>query len=180
MLIRSTEEAQRKQSHFSPQNKSFLRFADSRRGVFDDPMELLRRARILFRSTKHVLLAREQFIKHVWHCTRNGFGARKLPAESTPRPNVLYLSSGTPQGAQTIVSCSCRARFPADQSCLDATSLVAASRDESLLLFEALARLGGRLRLPGALRRRPRFARLGLASLGLAELRKWLSSAGTP
>ena len=32
----------------------------------------------------------------------------------------------------------------------------------------------------GRLRRRPRFARLGLASLGLAELRKWLSSAGTP
>ena len=49
-----------------------------------------------------------------------------------------------------------------------------------MLLFEALARLGGRLRLPGALRRWPRFARLGLASLGLAELRKWLSSAGTP
>ena len=46
-----------------------------------------------------------------------------------------------------------------------------------MLLFEALARLGGRLRLPGALRRWPRFARLGLASLGLAELRKWLSSA---
>ena len=103
MLIRSTEEAHRKQSHFSRQNKSFLRFADSRRGVFDDPMVLLRRARIRFRSTKHVLLAREQFIKHVWHCTRNGFGARKLPAESTPRPNVLYLSSGMPQGAQTIV-----------------------------------------------------------------------------
>ena len=103
MPIRSTEEAHRKQSHFSRQNKSFLRFADSRRGVFDDPMELLRRARIRFRSTKHVLLAREQFIKHVWHCTRNGFGARKLPAESTPRPNVLYLSSGMPQGAQTTV-----------------------------------------------------------------------------
>ena len=103
MLIRSTEEAYRKQSHFSQQNKSFLRFVDSRRGVFDDPMELLRRARIRFRLTKRVLLAREQFIKHVWHCTRNGFGARKLPAESTPRPNVLYLSSGMPQGAQTIV-----------------------------------------------------------------------------
>ena len=103
MPIKSTEEAHRKQSHFSRQNKSFLRFADSRRGVFDDPMELLRRARIRFRSTKHVLLAREQFIKHVWHCTRNGFGARKLPAESTPRPNVLYLSSGMPQGAQTTV-----------------------------------------------------------------------------
>ena len=68
---------------------------------------------------------------------------------------------------------SCRARFPADQGCLDATSSVAASRDASVLLFEALARLGGRLRLPGALRRRPpsaaaalraaepRFARLG-------------------
>ena len=103
MPIKSTEEAHRKQSHFSRQNKSFLRFADSRRGVFDDRMELLRRARIRFRSTKHVLLAREQFIKHVWHCTRNGFGARKPPAESTPRPNVLYLSSGMPQGAQTTV-----------------------------------------------------------------------------
>ena len=103
MLIRSTEEAHGKQSHFNRQNKSFLRFGDSGRGVFDDPMELLRRARILFRSTKHVLLAREQFIKFVWHCTRNGFGARKLPAESTPRPNVLYLSSGMPQGAQTTV-----------------------------------------------------------------------------
>ena len=103
MLIRSTKEAQRKQSHFSRQNKSFLRFGDSGRGVFDDPMELLRRARIRFRSTKQVLLAREQFIKHVWHCTRNGFGARKLPAESSPRPNVLFLSSGMPQGAQTNV-----------------------------------------------------------------------------
>ena len=101
MLIRSTEEAHRKQSHFSRQNKSFLHFGDSGRGVFDDPMELLQRARIRFRLTKHVLLAREQFIKHVWHCTRNGFGARKLPAESTPRPNVLYLSSGLPQ--ETIV-----------------------------------------------------------------------------
>ena len=100
---KSTEDAHRKQSHFSRQNKSFLRFADSTRGVFDDPMELFRRARIRFRSTKHVLLAREQFIKHVWQCTRNGFGARKLPAESTPRPNVLHLSSGMPQGAQTIV-----------------------------------------------------------------------------
>ena len=103
MLIRSTEEAHRKQSHFSRQNKSFLRFGDSGRGVFDDPKELLRRARIRFRSTKQVLLAREQFIKPVWNCTRNGFGARKLPAESTPKPNVLYLSSGMPQGAQTIV-----------------------------------------------------------------------------
>ena len=103
MPIRSTEEAHRKQSHFSRQNKSFLRFGDSGRGVFDDPMELLRRARIRFRSTKHVLLAREQFIKHVWHCTRNGFGARKLPAESTPRLNVLELPSGMLRGAQTIV-----------------------------------------------------------------------------
>ena len=66
-------------------------------------MELLRGARIRFRSTKQVLLAREQFIKHVWHCTHNGFGARKLPAESSPRPNVLFLSSEMPQGAQTIV-----------------------------------------------------------------------------
>ena len=103
MPIRSTEEAHRKQSHFSRQNKSFLRFADSRRGVFDDPMELLRRARIRFRSTKHVLLAREQFIKNVWNGARNGFGARKLPAESTPRLNVVYLSSGMHRGVQTTV-----------------------------------------------------------------------------
>ena len=103
MPIRSTEEAHGKQSLFSRQHKSFLRFGDSGRGVFDDPMELLRRARIRFRVTKQVLLAREQFIKHVWHCTRNGFGARKLPAESTTRPNVLDLSSGMLQGAQTTV-----------------------------------------------------------------------------
>ena len=103
MPIRGTEEAHGKQSHFSRQNKSFLRFGDSGRGVFDAPMELLRRARIRFRSTKQVLLAREQFIKHVWHYTRNGFGARKLPAESTPRLNVLYLATGMQQCAQTIV-----------------------------------------------------------------------------
>ena len=81
----------------------FLRFDDSERGVFDATMELLRRARIRFRSTKQVLLAHEQFIKHVWRCTRKGFGARKLPAESSPRPNVLFLLSGMPQGAQTTV-----------------------------------------------------------------------------
>ena len=92
-----------KQSHFSRKNEYFLRFADSRRVVFDDPMELLRRARIRSRFTKQVLLAREQFIKNVWNGTRNGFGARRPPAESTPRPNVLYLSSGMPQGAQTTV-----------------------------------------------------------------------------
>ena len=39
----------------------------------------------------------------VWHCTRNGFSARKLPAERSPGPKVLYLSSGMPQGAQTTV-----------------------------------------------------------------------------
>ena len=103
MLIRSTEEAHRKQSHFSRQNKSFLRFGDSGRGVFDAPMELFRRTRIRFRLTKQVLLAREQFIKHVWNSTRNGFGARKLPAESVPMPNVLSLTSGMQQCAQTIV-----------------------------------------------------------------------------
>ena len=72
-------------------------------GVFDDPMEPLRHARIRFRSTKTVLLAREQFMKNVWHCTRNGFSARKLPAERSTGPEVLYLSSGMPQGAQTTV-----------------------------------------------------------------------------
>ena len=72
-------------------------------GVFDDPMELLRHARIRFRSTKTILLACQQFMKSVWHCTRNGSGARKLPAERPPRPKVLYLSSGMLQGAKTIV-----------------------------------------------------------------------------
>ena len=88
---------------FARQNKYFLRFADSRTCFFDDPMELLRRARIRFRLTKLVLLAREQFVKNVWNCTRNGFGARKPPAERSPRPNVLFLSSGMHQGAQTTV-----------------------------------------------------------------------------
>ena len=88
---------------FPRQNKYFLRFADSGEGVLDNPMELLRRARIRFRSTKQVLLAREQFMKNVWNCTRNGFGARKPPAERSSKPNVLYLSSGMPQGAQTTV-----------------------------------------------------------------------------
>ena len=66
-----------------------------------------------------------------------------------------------------------------------ATSSVAASRDASVLLFEALARLGGNASLrsawggAAAFGGRPRFARRGLASLGPAELRKWLSSAGT-
>ena len=66
-------------------------------------MELLRHARIRFRSTKTILLACEQFMKHVWHCTRNGFSSRKLPAERSPEPKVLYLSNGMPLGAQTIV-----------------------------------------------------------------------------
>ena len=71
--------------------------------VFDDPMELLRHARTRFRLTKTILLACEQFMKNVWHCTRNGFSARKLPAERSPEPKVLDLSSGMRQGAQTIV-----------------------------------------------------------------------------
>ena len=66
-------------------------------------MELLRRARILSRLTKQVLLACEQFIKNVWSCTRNGFDAREPPAERSSRPNVLYLSSGMPLCAQTTV-----------------------------------------------------------------------------
>ena len=81
---------------FARQNKCFLRIADSRRAVLDDPTELLGRARIRFRSTKRVLLARKQFINNVWNCTRNGFGARKTPAERSSSPNVLYLSSGMP------------------------------------------------------------------------------------
>ena len=88
---------------FARQNKYFLRFADSRTCFFDDPMELLRRARIRFRSTKLVLLAREQFVKNVWNCTRTGFGARKPPAERSSRPNVLYLLSGMAQGAETTI-----------------------------------------------------------------------------
>ena len=73
----------------------------------------------------------------------------------------------------------CRAQVPADPGCLYAAA-------ESRQLSRILAFLGGpreargRLTAPGALRRRPRFARRGLASLGLAELRKWLSSAGIP
>ena len=81
-----------------------------------------------------------------------------------------------------VISRTCRARFPADPGCLDAAA-------ESLHLIRILVFLGGpreargrlRRRVPyGAcrLRRRPRFARLGLASLGLAELRKLLKSAG--
>ena len=57
-------------------------------GVFDDPAEPLRPARIRFRLTKTILLAREQFMKNVWHCTRNDFGARKLPAEHSTGPKV--------------------------------------------------------------------------------------------
>ena len=71
--------------------------------VFDDPMEPLRQARIGFGSTKIVLLAPEQFMKDVWHCTRNGFGARKPPAEPSPGQKVLYLSSEMHQGAETTV-----------------------------------------------------------------------------
>ena len=94
---------------------------------------------------------------------------------------VLRTPLPLPEGVPQVCSHkfrSCRARFPADPGRRYATSSVAASRDASVLLFEALARLGGRLRLPGALRRRPRFARQDLASLGLAELRKLLKSAG--
>ena len=43
-------------------------------------------------------------------------------------------------------------------------------------MFEALAKLGGAFGA-GRLRWRPRFAQQSLASLGLAELRTWLSSA---
>ena len=45
------------------------------------------------------------------------------------------------------------------------------------LCLAALAKLGGAFGA-GRLRRLPRFARRGLATLGLAELRKWLSFAG--
>ena len=55
-------------------------------GVFDDPMELLRHARIRFRSAKTILLACEQFMKIVWRCTRNGFSAGKLPNETPECP----------------------------------------------------------------------------------------------
>ena len=81
-----------------------------------------------------------------------------------------------------VISRTCRARFPADPGCLDAAA-------ESRQLSRILAFLGGpreargrlRRRAPygaGRLRRRPLFARQGLASLGLAKLRKWLNSAG--
>ena len=88
---------------FIYKRSTFLRFTDSRSGFFDDLMGLLRHARIRFRSAKQVLLAREQLMKHAWSCTRNGFGARKLPAECSPEPKVLYLSSGMLKGAQTTV-----------------------------------------------------------------------------
>ena len=42
-------------------------------------------------------------MKNVWHGTRNGFGARKPPAEPSPGPKVLYLSSEMHQGAETTV-----------------------------------------------------------------------------
>ena len=71
--------------------------------VFDDPMEPLRHARIGFCSTKTILLARGQFMKNVWHCTRNGFSARKPPAERSLGPKVLHLSSEMHQGAGTTV-----------------------------------------------------------------------------
>ena len=71
--------------------------------VFDDPMEPLRHARIGFCSTKTILLAREQFMKNVWHGTRNGFGAQKPPAEPSPGQKVVYLSSEMHQGAETTV-----------------------------------------------------------------------------
>ena len=62
--------------------------------------------------------------------------------------------------AQTTISRTCRARFPADAGSLDAAA-------ESRQLSRILALLGGpreargRLTAPGALRRRPRFARRG-------------------
>ena len=59
--------------------------------------------RISFRSRKQVLLGLRQIIENVWHYTRNGFGARKPPAERSLKPNVFYLSSGMAQGAQTVV-----------------------------------------------------------------------------
>ena len=68
--------------------------------------------------------------------------------------------------------------FPPSTGSLDAAA-------ELRQLGRILALLGGpreargRLTAPGALRRRPRFAQQGLASLGLAELRKWLNSVGT-
>ena len=88
---------------FDRQNKYFLYFMDSRNCFFDDPLELLRRARTRFRSTKRILLARQQFIKNIWNCTRNGFGTRKPPAERPSRPNVLYLWSAMPQDVKTPV-----------------------------------------------------------------------------
>ena len=63
--------------------------------------------------------------------------------------------------------------FPPTTGSLDAAAL-------SRQLGRILALLGGpreargRLTAPGALRRRPRFARQGLASLGLVELREVL------
>ena len=108
---------------FARQNKCFLRIADSRRAVLDDPTELLGRARIRFRSTKRVLLARKQFINDVWNCTRNGFGARKTPAERSSSPNVLYLSSGMPLRRSNHCIHSAR-------GCRDAQSVVFVARKQ--------------------------------------------------
>ena len=73
---------------------------------------------------------------------------------------------------------TCRARFPADPGCIYATCSVAGSGGASVLSFEALAQLGvtPRFARPAAFGG-GRASRGGLASLGQAELRRWLSSA---
>ena len=165
------------------------------------PSEIERRKnkarRIIRRSISHYKTSassaravRKNDRENVWLHTRNDFRAftkdatpKTLQIQCSERPlaqNVLCLSSGMMLAvsvAQTTISRSCRARFPASLGSLNAAA-------ESQQLGRILALFGGpraargcgSLRSPGA----PRFARPEhLASLGQAELRRWLSSAGS-
>ena len=67
---------------------------------------------VRFRVTKQVLLARTQICKNVWHCTRKGFSAQKLPnttnivvsatraASSFRSTKLILLASRHPQTLQ--------------------------------------------------------------------------------
>ena len=67
---------------------------------------------VRFRVTKQVLLARTQIRKNVWHCTRKGFSAQKLPnttnivvsatraASSFRYTKLILLASRHPQTLQ--------------------------------------------------------------------------------
>ena len=68
---------------------------------------------------------------------------------------------------ESLISNPVRAEHAFPPGRIHATCSVAGSGVASVLLFEALAKLGGAFGA-GRLRRRPRFARQSLASLGLA------------